>query len=194
MAGIYTISATLYFLINQYHAGKPGTILLTPIDELVPFDPRWVWLYYLYYPIIAFPILIVKSREELVRGATAFVISGLVTSAFFLLWRTQMIRPEITETDFASRLLLKIYCKDNPYNCFPSQHVTYSWTAALITFRYKKALGAIGLLIAFAISLSTMFVKQHWFLDLPSGVAVAIIACYIAYKSPLVDKMVRELR
>ncbi|MCK5832572.1 phosphatase PAP2 family protein [bacterium] len=185
IAGIYGFSAFLYIAINDYNAGKTGAILSCRIDELIAFNRHWVWPYYFYYCIIAFPIFIIKDKQELKKGMFVYLISMLVTSAFYFFWRTQMIRPEIINNDLSSRLLQGIYNRDNPYNCFPSQHVTYSFTAAFMTLRHNKTLGCIGLFVAFTIALSTMFVKQHWFADFPSGVAVAALAYAIVYKTGL---------
>ncbi|HHS49767.1 MAG TPA: phosphatase PAP2 family protein [candidate division Zixibacteria bacterium] len=189
VAGIYVVSSTLYFLINDFNAGKPGALLGLPIDDIIPFRPNWIWPYYAYYPILALPIFFVKTREELYRGGFAYAVGCIVTSAFFLFWRTEMIRPEVTGFDVSSDLVRLTYCRDNPFNCFPSQHVTYSYIAAFITLRLNKKFGVFAIIFATIIALSTLFVKQHWFVDFPSGVAVAGLAYFLAYKTNIVGKL-----
>jgi len=184
----FLISSTVYVAINDYNAGKAGAILMTKIDGRIPFNPRWVWPYYYYYLLLLFPIFLVKDRTELRKGILTFALTGLITSAFFFLWPTRMIRPAIIGDTLAIRLVRGIYERDHPYNCFPSQHVAYSFTAAFVALRNHKTLGILGLIAALTIAASTVLIKQHWFVDIPSGIAVAALAFFVIYRPSMFVK------
>ncbi len=170
-----------YLSINAMNAGKPAVQLETFLDSMIPFNHHWVWAYYLYFPFIFLPFIFLRTTSELIKAFVFYLITATITLTIFALWRTVMVRPEILANDLSARLLRGIYEQDHPYNCFPSQHVAYSWTATIVAFRSKRSFGLLAVVIATLITLSTLFVKQHWFVDVPGGFAVVIIAYFITY-------------
>ena len=181
VVGMFLVLGGAYLFTNHIHPGDPGTRLPIFIDSIIPFNRHWVWFYYLYFVAIVFPIFLIKNKPELWRGLTAYAITAIVTLAFFTLWKTEMIRPDVLGDDLSAKLLRTIYRHDKPYNCFPSQHVAFVWTAALISARLNRWAGAIVVILALLISISTLFIKQHWFVDVPGGIVVAALAYFVAY-------------
>jgi len=171
-----------YIAINNMHEGLKGATLKTIIDDTIPLIRHWVWFYYLYFIAIVFPIFFIKTRSELWRGLAAFTITAVVSLAVYAFWRTEIIRPKIIGDDISAYLLKLVYEGDKPYNCFPSQHVAYSWTAMFIAFKQNKWAGIIALVMAILISLSTLFIKQHWFVDVPAGIMLALGSYLLVYK------------
>lgn len=184
------ITSLGYLSINRMHDGEKATFLPTVIDSMIPYNRHWVWFYYLYFPFIFLPFLFLRNRKELYRAFAFFLITAVITLTFYLFWRTGINRPKIIDEDLSARLLKAIYREDNPYNCFPSQHVAYSWTAALIFYKRNRIYGYIGFFIALCISLSTLFIKQHWFVDFPGGIAVAFLGYFLTYKAIFKDKKI----
>ncbi|MCD6502289.1 phosphatase PAP2 family protein [bacterium] len=154
----------------------------TPIDDLMTFNRHWVWFYYLYFLVIGFPFLLLKNRRDIVRAIAAYSVTAAITLTFYALLRTQIIRPEVVGNDLSAKLVRAMYRWDNPYNCFPSQHVANSFTAAFILLEHKRIWGIVGFVAALLISISTILIKQHWFLDFPGGLTVAIIAYIVVYR------------
>jgi len=181
IAFLYSIFGIGYLSINALHAGKDAVCLKIFIDDLIPFNRHWIWFYYLYFPFILFPIIFLRDYKELTRATVFYLITAFITLIVFAFWRTTMIRPEIVGNDLSARLLKRIYDQDHPYNCFPSQHVAYSWVAAFIAVRRDRFFGYASFVIAILISLSTVFIKQHWFVDIPGGIGVALIAYLLTY-------------
>lgn len=178
--------------INAMNTGKTAVYLTSELDKYIPFNRHWVWAYYLYFPFILLPILFLRDSRELFQAFIFYCITAGITLTIFALWRTGMYRPEIAADDLSARLLKGIYAKDYPYNCFPSQHVAYSFTATLVFFRRKRLYGWLALVIALLISMSTLFIKQHWFIDVPAGILVAFLAYLITYKMIFGDKIDHE--
>ncbi|MEJ6488050.1 phosphatase PAP2 family protein, partial [Nostoc punctiforme UO1] len=78
-------------------------------------------------------------------------------------------------------LVLYIYSKDYPYNCFPSLHNALSvlsffyWVQVLPKFKW-----IIGIFVLLII-LSTLLIKQHYIPDVISGILLAIISFRISF-------------
>lgn len=178
----YLISGGLYFLINKLNEGKPAYTLGITLDSCIPFVPFWAWFYVLYFVVIVTPFFFINDYRELKLSIISYSIAATITLCFYFFWRTYMIRPEVIGNGVSEWLVKMIYRADNPYNCFPSQHVTFSWLAAMVARRKNKVFGGIWVVLALLISLSTLFIKQHWFMDLLSGIITAIVAYLLVFE------------
>lgn len=109
-------------------------------------------------------------------------VGMIICYVTFYIFPTTVPRPTIISNDIFSRLVLIIYQNDNPYNCFPSVHVVNAMIVAIYVNReekFNKIIKIISSLVAILIVLSTMFIKQHVFVDVVSGIIVAY-AVYMA--------------
>ncbi len=116
-----------------------------------------------------------------------FILShyiGHVLCCFaFVLFPTTMQRPELADSTLFNRLLILVYQTDSPDNLLPSIHCFSSWLCWIGTRKnpqipmwYQFA----SLLIAIAICLSTLTVKQHVVVDVFAGILLAELSYYIA--------------
>ena len=71
--------------------------------------------------------------------------------------------------------LLSLEYLDKPYNHFPSLHVALSWLAVHASAVSRRSRVGLGVL-AVGISVSTVFVKQHYIVDVLFGFALAWVA------------------
>jgi membrane-associated phospholipid phosphatase len=62
-----------------------------------------------------------------------------------------------------------------PTNAFPSLHVSLTSTISMFVYGKNRKVGIVLLIITFFIILSTMFVKQHVFLDVIGGLMLAFV-------------------
>ena len=68
---------------------------------------------------------------------------------------------------------------DKPYNHFPSLHVAFSWLAVHASQVSRRT--RVGLaVLAVGISVSTLFVKQHYIADVLYGFGLAWTAWWLA--------------
>jgi len=77
------------------------------------------------------------------------------------------------------------YQVDGSSNTFPSGHVAFAWIMFLGAAHSEAAkriqgLQALYLLWAIGISLSTLTLKQHYIVDVFSGIFLALISFYIS--------------
>jgi membrane-associated phospholipid phosphatase len=90
-----------------------------------------------------------------------------------------VIRPDITSQTVGSDLLRWVYAHDQPYNAFPSSHVYLTVLCGLLWMRWKPGGRLIWMIGVLGISLSTLFTKQHYLLDVISGATLAGLAYII---------------
>lgn len=185
LVAVYLSLTVLYQLTNRPFGLV--RILYQPLDDMIPFIPGFILVYHSWYPFIIAGMIAVFVRSErdfrLLLGH--LVIAQALALLIFILFQTQVIRPEVTGTDIWSMLVIKTYEIDQPYNGFPSIHVLSS---LIVAWHFGKAYGEkrwIGLLYwmySGLIILSTLFVKQHMVWDLPGALAVGVISWIIIQK------------
>jgi membrane-associated phospholipid phosphatase len=152
----------------------------TPLDQAIPLVPQAVFVYLLLFPIIFLPAFLVKKVREFRAAIGAFFTALFSLFTVFMLFPARMTRPEsILGDSWAHDILRWYYQADLPYNTTPSNHVTLSALAGLILFRSAThPFRHIHLIVGAMIGLSTVFVKQHFVVDILSGWLVA----YLSFK------------
>lgn len=167
---------TLYGPLNI--ARMPLHSLALPLDSRIPFVGVFVvpYLSYFLYLLVAVVVLWRRQKEpalaRFLLAAVLVLAAAYVTYAYF---QTVVERPDVAGADLFSRMVRYVYHFDQPYNVFPSLHAALSTLAVLCLYRRTPGawfLAAWGLLIA----ISTVFVKQHYVLDVLAGAALAVAA------------------
>lgn len=165
IVGVYQF----YFWCQRNHVNSPRQLRL-PIDDMIPYRPRWVWVYsFLYYPVIVAINWVVTSPRHFLYVAISYM--GLLgfQMAFFMLipvvvpaeWRACN-----TGRGRSERFLAFVQSFDGPSNSFPSMHTSVAMLTALHLY---PALGAWAYTFPLLIGLSCLFTKQHYVVDLPAG-------------------------
>ena len=90
-------------------------------------------------------------------------------------FQTEVLRPIIASTDFFTRLTNTIYKYDMPNNTFPSLHVALTSTISAFVYEKNTKVGMVLIPLTILIILSTMFIKQHVFLDIIGGLMLAFV-------------------
>lgn len=169
----YLVFALLYVPLNQWSIGRDAHVLYLPGEQRLPFLPEFEWLYVLTYFL---PLLVpwtVPDLRRLLQSGVAFVLVLGVACSTYVLFPVYLERPAITGRSLAERLLALEYL-DPSYNHFPSLHVAWTWLVFLtcrdgLAPRWRRAL----LVLSLGVSVSTLFVKQHYLLDVLYGAALA---------------------
>lgn len=178
----------MYFICNVAAMHLPLHSLALPFDHQIPMISWTILIYfgcYIFW-IVNYIMIYNRSREHAYRFFVADFFSRTVCMLFFLLYPTTLERPEITGTGIFDELMRFLYAADKPTNLFPSIHCLVSWFCFLgirtdkrIPTWYKAA----SALFAFAVFASTLTTRQHVFLDIIGGVALAHISCLVAFRS-----------
>ena len=174
LAACYALFTATYLPINELSVGRDAWTLFLPGEERLPFLPIFEYLYVLTYFIGALLIATVRDYATFRRLARATGLSLLAAYTTYLLFPVYFERPHL-EVSSLHTWLLSLEYMDKPYNHFPSLHVTLSWLAVFASQVSRRA--RVGLyVLAAGVSVSTLFVKQHYIADVLYGFVVAWIA------------------
>lgn len=179
------IAALYYGKLMMYKASNRINtdyhIVEMKIDELIPFCKYFVFFYFLYYWFSQLQLWIVSfyDRRKFYRMLIAAAITCIACNIVFICYQVKMIRPEITDTDFFSRWVQWVYNHDGKaMNCLPSIHAVMGVIMIIggwKTGKMPKWLSITSIIFGVGCILSTVFIKQHYFIDMVLGVIVIII-------------------
>lgn len=183
---------TNYFILSNLR--EPVLTVHSAIDDIIPFAPQFIYFYFAWYLYISIPLIwmAVSSRTDLYRMVFFLVIGMVVCHAFYIIIPSQIdfrgaAEEAIADKSGLTALMVRfIYMTDLPHNVFPSMHCFESIAIHITlchseTGRKYKWMYPISLFISVMICLSTMFIKQHSFYDVISGVALAFVILPIVY-------------
>lgn len=168
IVGVYQF----YFWCQRNAVCSPREFRL-PIDDRIPYKPRWVWIYsFLYYPVIVAINWSVTSPRHFLYVAVSYLLLLALQMAFFtfvpvatpLEWRTCNLKSGRSE-----RFLAYVQSLDGRSNSFPSMHTS---VATLTAFHLYPTAGPAVIAFPVLIALSCLFTKQHFVVDLPAGAAL----------------------
>jgi membrane-associated phospholipid phosphatase len=167
-----------YIFIAEAIQDRPLHAPAIPLDALFPAVPAWAFVYgCLYLFLIILPVFVVREDELIRRTLYAYIFVWLAAYACFLAYPTVAPRPARVAGDgFAAWGLRFLYAADPPYNCFPSLHVAHSFVSAFAARRVHRGLGVAALAAASLVAVSTLFTRQHYVLDVASGILLAALA------------------
>lgn len=158
-----------------------GTVrnLTLPVDGKIPFIPGFVLVYHTWYPLTLSLLFLLyrKERRIFVESALSAILGNLFANATFLLFQTEVPRPQDFGQGFLERILRATYGVDNPYNGFPSIHVLVTTVLVIGILRTDFSRGKKAGIMAYGILiiLSTWLIRQHVFLDILGGILYGIL-------------------
>ncbi|MCR4962551.1 MAG: phosphatidic acid phosphatase [Firmicutes bacterium] len=189
MALLLIAAAVINFLV--YYGGKwvardfPYFSMKLPLDDAIPML-SWTIVIYLggyFFWIANYYLSIKNDTSGYDRFFIAHCIGELVCLLIFILIPTAMVRPEIIGTSLFERILHFTYSMDSADTLFPSIHCFLSWLSWIgvrnspaIPGWYRKS----SLLLAIAVCLSTLTVKQHVAADCVAGIVLAELSYRLA--------------
>ena len=166
----------VYFPINRLVTG--GWALALPIDKYIPLYPPALIPYLVgSFLFFAFPIWasLYSKRPEFEAYIISFLTATIISYIIYLTLPTYVIRPEIHSQDFFSKAISLLYQNDYPHNAAPSGHTFYTLISFLYIRVWNPKVQGISLTITLLIIASTLLTKQHYMLDMISGLILGFI-------------------
>lgn len=166
----------LYFPAEEKKAG--GKSFKLKLDEKIPLIPIFVIPYVLFFPYV-FGLLIGAFVAELPgfeKFATALIFVSLTTTLIYMILPSEVVKPYLKKTGELIKIVNFIRKVDNPENVFPSNHVAYSIVASIYLTTIFPQFWLLVWLVFALISISTIFIKQHYIIDIPAGLVVGVLA------------------
>ena len=164
--------------------------LETSLDKQIPFIEFFIvpYLFWFVFMVVTVLYFFFKDKNEFYRLVSFLIIGMTLFLVISTLWPNgQALRPKYFERDNIFVDMVKhLYQTDTPTNVFPSIHV-YNTLGCLIAVRKSEHLKTIKwvqhvtFVTATLIILSTMFLKQHSFLDVVGAGVFAVISYVFIY-------------
>ncbi len=188
--GMYRLADWLSRIIGTIdHAILPK---IPFIDDRIPLIPVFVVIYLFSYifwimgPIIA-SLTEKKNFVNYIIGLSAAYLIGFLIFTFFPTYMDRAaegLMEKAAGGGIFHSMLRTVYGADGgslAFNLFPSYHCLisiYCYLAIRKRDEVSKGVRIYSLLMALMICLSTVFTKQHYFIDIFGGLGISIL-CYI---------------
>lgn len=169
-------SVLLYFLVVYNGMGflprYASFSATTFIDNFIPLMPSFIIFYMIGYVFVALPVFFVKEKKEMSWLGLIFFLMLTFSFLMFMLVPIEMNKTLADGNGFLSKVTLLQQQVDTTFNNFPSLHVSLNLFAFLFIRDKNKKWGNYLFLVMVLIVISTLFVKQHLFVDVIGGVFV----------------------
>ena len=174
----YLVFCIVYTIAGATPLREAKVLNPSGVDNLIPLIPSTVWIYMAQFFFLLFSVAILKKTPAISRALYAMAVASALSFVVFFVYPTTITREPLMVEGLTGALFGFLYRIDSNANCFPSLHVSLAWIAAMGVYEESRKTGLVAFLIAVMISLSTLTTKQHYFIDIISGLAVAAL-CYI---------------
>jgi hypothetical protein len=158
----YAAFCAIYTLTGRYHLRSPSPLALWPPDRLIPFVDWTVWIYASQLLFLCGCYLGVNSAAAISRIVYTVSLASLLAFCVFLIYPIEFPRSATANNEAAASAFRFLYSVDSASNCFPSLHVALAWLSALGVRDERRKAGALALVWAALISISTLTTKQHY--------------------------------
>lgn len=165
-------------------------LIQTSLDKAIPFIEFFIipYLFWFVFMIVTILYFFFKDKNEFYRLILFLVIGMTLFLIISTLWPNgQALRPKYFErNNIFVNMVKHLYLTDTPTNVFPSIHV-YNTLGCYIAIRKSTHLKnirwvqSITFIVTVLIILSTMFLKQHSFIDAVGAGVFAVIAYLFIY-------------
>lgn len=166
------------------------------IDTLIPFCKYFVFFYFAYYwftPLVIY-LTSYSSKRKFFKLIITTTITCVLANIVFLTYQVKMTRPEILGNDLFDLWIKWLYTDLDPtaLNCFPSLHAAMGVITVIASYKnniFPKWLQITGIILGIGCAISTVFIKQHYFIDMIIGTLLVIIIYSII---SLIDKKIHN--
>lgn len=163
----------------------PVRSLKIGLDDKIPFIKEFVIAYHTFMPMIVIVGMLLFTYQK--KDFRKFVISLFFaqTSSYLIVmfFQTEIPRYDVSllGDDFLSKMIKATYTLDNNYSGAPSLHVCNMVLSSLFFAKLKAKTSTKIVVISYMIfvALTTVFIKQHVFLDIPTGIIHALFSYFV---------------
>jgi len=164
---------------------KVGKNIEIKLDKIIPFKAIFIvpYIYWYIFIFIGLIYILYKSRVEYSRVFISIIIGMCSCYIIYYLFPTQINRPLVDNSNILNKLVNFIYNLDKPFNCFPSIHVLNTYFIMRYTKKiYSKKFFYYTQIVGLLIILSTVFIKQHFVLDIIASIILCELIIFLSNK------------
>ena len=153
-----------------------------PFDDMIPFNELYVIPYVIWFPYMFLmgAYLFFADKDAFIRYIWGFMIGFTASLICFAVFPNgQDLRPEVFPRDnFLVDMVKDLYANDTNTNVLPSMHVIGAWLIFFVYLDCERLRKwwhiSYAFVIAFFTTLSTVYIKQHSFLDVIWGIIFCV--------------------
>lgn len=185
----------VWFMALEARTDVKFTYIHSIVDDWIPFCeyfiiPYMLWFFYVLGTMV-FLFFQWKDLKNFYHTAAVLIIGMTVSLIIYTLFPNgQNMRPvTFAKDDIFTRVISALYHTDTATNVLPSLHVynslaIHAGICRCKAFAGKQWIHISSLILCILICLSTMFLKQHSFLDFITAVLLFIVVEAIVKKIP----------
>ncbi len=153
-------------------------VLKSWLDAELPFVPLLSvpYLSFLLLVPIVIPMLNLRvSFKRFLTVALALIISQLVLDVAYLLFQTNVVRDVGAGDGIGGALVRQVWGNDQPFNGFPSGHVTWTTIGICSLMRLRHRMPKTAWIMSAWLLLiypATVMLRQHYLIDVYAGLFV----------------------
>jgi membrane-associated phospholipid phosphatase len=147
-----------------------------PIDKKIPLIPLFVLPYLFYFAFTAIAFFTLWNTRYIYPLMIALFLSYAIALPIWYFVPNGVKRPTVHGNSWLHSIVRYVHRYDEDGNGLPSAHVYVALICGHFLILGYPSLWPLSALGAFLISISTLFTKQHYIIDVPGGVAVYILA------------------
>ncbi len=172
----FEVETFAYLVVNRISSRLPSRSLLTESDEQIPLRHHSLWLYLSFVPYCVLTSYDLGGLRRIIPTFGSVFVNSVTAYRSFLRHPSAYPRPPASHVVNA-RLrgsFEALHSVDRASNTFPSLHVSHTVLLALaLSTHIPRDHADVYLTWAMAVSVSTLLVKQHYLVDVTSGIVVA---------------------
>jgi membrane-associated phospholipid phosphatase len=180
LAGFFS---SLMVIINRLNL--PGEIHQVRIewDQAIPLVLPFVLAYLLYFPFVygGWGFIFFLWPRTFRPYAFAMMTIGLITGIVNITYNTSAARALVEPNGFLARTLIWIYSLNQPTTALPSLHVSHSLCTGFFLSKIYPKLTGVWITSVVLITLSTLFIKTHYLVDVIISVFLGLIVSMITW-------------
>jgi membrane-associated phospholipid phosphatase len=189
---LFTAASILYLISNHFPVFQPRFLPMSAWDLSIPFVPHTIWIYiseYIYFILIYW---LCRDTVNLNKYLYSFISLQTVSVLIFMLWPTTYPREMYPVPEglgyWTNLAWITLRKGDAATNCCPSLHVSSVLLCGMLFLNEQRKKFPFFLAWGIAIAISTLTTKQHYIVDVVTGLAMAclfhwIFNCKVSYRA-----------
>jgi membrane-associated phospholipid phosphatase len=179
IVAVIVLHLAVYYTVTRVNSNRPPEALNDPsiaLDDKIPLL-GWTWVFYwAAYPYLTLGagLIVAAMREpDYKRAIKAFIVITLIGGAVQLLYP---VAAPWTSEAHAMQTRMHESAFTRPYACLPSMHVAYSVITGFMGAMIARSFGLrwFHILLAAAIAVSTLTLKEHYVADAVAGILLGL--------------------
>ena len=175
------VQTGLYFGIQKFEG--PAHDVSCKLDKRIPYWPYSVFIYVLWFPLIAIFPLCVYWHDQIIYWVYISAISTdiLISIIVYVIYPSSFERPDPPNGLIGIVMNIVYKCDYKGKNCMPSMHCSMCFIIIFVSYmcwEYNILLYSGFITLSILIVLSTVLTKQHVIIDVITGLLAAILSMF----------------